>query len=107
MAFDKILERAIRIRRGYCKGIWRCAVLATAIEVIEMTPMIDEYRENATLHGRFTRAGESDKANTAHDRLMSLLHELVAANEDAKLLSLYTDDDPWVQLWAATHTLEV
>lgn len=72
-----------------------------------MNILIDEYRTVAGDHGRHTQEGDHKKANAAHDRLAEILKALVSANDDDQLFSLYDDADPHVQLWAATHTLEL
>jgi hypothetical protein len=75
--------------------------------VIIMSNLIKEYQTAAKDHGTWTRGGDSDKTNAAHEKMHEVLAALVAAREDGQLFTLYDDSDPWVQLWAATHTLEV
>ena len=70
-------------------------------------PELAEYRRAAQDHGKYTMSGESDLANKAYAVLRSIFLELVAKGQDATICNLYDDPDPWVQLWAATHTLEI
>jgi hypothetical protein len=72
-----------------------------------MSNHLNDYRVAAAQHGEYTRAGESDLANTAHSRLQQALLALIADGSDSQIMDLYNDSDPWVQLWAATHTLEI
>jgi hypothetical protein len=61
----------------------------------------------AVEHGRFTREGESEEGNAVFEQLTKALESLVAAGEDHLLVNLFDDADPWVQLWAATHSPEI
>ncbi|HZZ77004.1 MAG TPA: hypothetical protein VFE62_00715 [Gemmataceae bacterium] len=71
-----------------------------------MSDLID-YRTAAHEHGKHTMSGDSDLANQAFEALQSAFNRLVAAKHDAMICDLYEDPDPWVQLWAAAHTLEI
>ena len=69
--------------------------------------LIKRYIETARRHGEGTRTGDYKKANRAYDALARLLQEITAASCDEDLFELYDDDEPWVQSWAAAHTLEI
>jgi len=69
--------------------------------------MLDEYRQHAADHGLHTRQGNADASNAAYDRLQRLLIALATQGMRHELFQLYDDMDPWVQGWAAAHTLEV
>lgn len=68
---------------------------------------LTDYRTAAHDHGRYSLSGESDLANKAYAKLQSAFLALVANGQDSTICDLYDDPDPWVQLWAATHTLEI
>jgi hypothetical protein len=72
-----------------------------------MNQLIEEYREAAALHGKATAEGDSETANRAYQAAENAFKALVVAGEDGKLLELYNDPHPSVQLWAAAHTLEI
>jgi|GEM_PF-4166001 len=44
---------------------------------------------------------------TVPDTFSAPLLELVKAGEGKNLLELYSDPNPWVQSWAASHALEI
>ena len=69
--------------------------------------IISAYKAAAKLHGESTRSGNSDKANQAHDELQQLLKQITELGCDKDLQDLFNDEEAWVQLWAAVHTLEV
>ncbi len=68
--------------------------------------LITRYRNAAITHGEGTRSGDSVKTNRAYDELGVSLKKITETGNDELLFSLY-DDDIWVQIWAAAHTLEV
>jgi hypothetical protein len=68
---------------------------------------LTQYRTAAKEHGKCSLSGESDLANEAYAKLQEAFHALIAKGEDASICDLYDDPDLWVQLWAATHTLEI
>jgi len=69
--------------------------------------LLQQYKNAAVAHGEGTCGGDSAKANQAHDSLTRLLGEISATGSDPELVALFDDENEWVQLWAATHTLEV
>src|SRR4051794_29180510 len=70
-------------------------------------PWLNEYRHHAIEHGTRTREGDAEGANASYDRLHAVLVAIDGEGRERELFSLYEDDDPWVQTWAATHTLEI
>ncbi len=73
-----------------------------------MENLLQKYREAVVEHGECAyngvRPGIIDAVGRKRD---DLLQEMVAAGKDYRLLELYNDEDLWVQLSAATHTLEI
>ena len=72
-----------------------------------MDPLVDEFRRHAIDYGLFTAQGDTDgidKSNRTQQRLFLIL---VNQGKGSELLDLYNDVDPWVQLAAAAHTLEI
>lgn len=72
-----------------------------------MVSLLARYRELAELHGKHTFVGDAKKTNRTFHELHRVLAELVAEETDIFLFSLYDDEDSFVQLWAAAHTLEL
>jgi len=72
-----------------------------------MASLIEECRRYAADHRRNTQEGDSIAANAAHDQLVEGASRVIKSGQGGLLLSLFDDNDPWVQLWAATHALEV
>ncbi len=72
-----------------------------------MTSLLDEYRRHACDQGAAMLEGEGDASNSAYDRLQDALVSLIRAGRRHELFGLYDDLDPWVQSWAAAHTLEI
>lgn len=72
-----------------------------------MNDSLAKYRTNAETHGKYTLEGNSTKTNLAYDGLHNALDELISNKADKLLFSLYENSDLSVQLWAATHTLEL
>jgi hypothetical protein len=72
-----------------------------------MNARIDEYRRYAADHGRHTLDGDVDATNFAYDELQRVFVSIVRAGFASELFQLYDDRDPWVQSWAAAHSLEV
>jgi hypothetical protein len=69
--------------------------------------LIARYREWAKIHGEGTVSGDFKSANKAYKKLTAILEQLSSECCDEELFRLYLDDDPWVQNWAAVHTLEI
>lgn len=69
--------------------------------------LIDRYIELAKIHGEGTVSGDFKNANKAYKKLATLLEQLSAECLDEALFALYQHEDPWVQNWAAVHTLEI
>ncbi|ASM70975.1 MULTISPECIES: DUF2019 domain-containing protein [Roseobacteraceae] len=74
---------------------------------MSMNNLVDSYRANAELHGKFSLVGDARKTNHAYDELLKILKALISTRTDRLLFSLYEDNDLFVQLWAAAHTLEL
>jgi hypothetical protein len=72
-----------------------------------MTTLLDDYRRYAVDHGKHTLEGDADATNTAYDHLQDVFAAILKAGMGKELFPLYNDPDPWVQSWAAAHTLEV
>ena len=68
--------------------------------------LISDYRDAAIMHGDGIMSGDSKKANQAFDSLQDVLNKLTEIGEDQALLELLSDENVWVQLWAAAHSLE-
>src|ERR1700748_3508654 len=68
---------------------------------------IEDYVRYAADHGKFTLDGDAEATNTAYDRLQHIFKEIVSNGEGNQLFRLYEHNDPWVQAWAASHTLEL
>jgi len=72
-----------------------------------MPRLINEYRHHAAEHGKNTQDGNAEATNAPFDCLQAVIVEIVGESKGRELLSLYEDEDPWVQTWAATHTLKI
>lgn len=72
-----------------------------------MASLIDEYRRHAADQGRFAMKDDADASDESYGRLQAAFHSLVREGKRTELFRLYEDVDPWVQWWAAAHTLEV
>ena len=72
-----------------------------------MEETIKAYKKAAIAHGAGTVEGNSDMANHAYDELHRHLQAISESKQDHLLENLLTDDDVWVQLWSATHLLEI
>ena len=72
-----------------------------------MTSLLDEYRRHAVDQGAFMTEGDGDASNASYDRLQDAFVSLAREGKRRQLFNLYDDDDPWVQSWAAAHTLEI
>ena len=68
--------------------------------------LISDYRDAAIMHGDGTMSGDSKKANQAFNRLQDVLNKLTEIGEDKALLELFSDENVWVQLLVAAHSLE-
>jgi hypothetical protein len=69
--------------------------------------LIDEYREHAIGHGVKSCDGDFEAANRHYDLLFEIAACLVNSGRGEELLFLLDDSNRWVQLWAATHSLEI
>ena len=72
-----------------------------------MRSLLARYRELAERHGKQSFSGDAEKTNRTFDELHTVLAKMVAEEADDCLFSLYEDDDRFVQLWSAAHTLEI
>lgn len=72
-----------------------------------MTSLLDEYRRHAVDHGVHTLEGDADANNESYGRLKCAFVALVNEGKRNELFHFYDDIDPWVQWWAAAHTLEI
>jgi hypothetical protein len=72
-----------------------------------MTSILDEYRRHAFDQGAYMAEGDADASNTSYDRLQHAFRSLVRDGKRHELFRLYDDPEPWVQGWAAVHTLEI
>ena len=71
--------------------------------------LIANYRRHAAEHGAATEAGDHKEGNAHHDRLIEVVGALRrrGAEGDHALLDLLSDENPWVRIWAATHSLTI
>lgn len=69
--------------------------------------LIEKYRKLARDYAEGVRNSNPKKTNRAHDALWEVLKQIVGASCDHRLFDLYGDEEPWVQTWAAAHTLEI
>ena len=69
--------------------------------------LISEYIETARKHGEGTFSGDSVIANKAYDKLQAILIEIAKSGLDNELFTLYDYGETWIELWSATHTLEI
>lgn len=69
--------------------------------------LMARYIESARMHGEGTVSGDFKNANKAYKTLATILERLSAECLDEELFALYQHEDPWVQNWAAVHTLEI
>jgi len=67
---------------------------------------IQKYAEAASAHGQATAAGDSKRANQAHDVIAAIYRRLREDGEQRQLLPLLSSGDPAVVGWAGTHALE-
>ena len=73
-----------------------------------MDNFLQNYRAAAVEHGERTYNGvRPKKTDAAGRKLEAVFHAMVAAGQAHRLLELYNDQDLWVQVWAASHTLEI
>jgi hypothetical protein len=72
-----------------------------------MTAIVEEYRQQAVSHGKCTHEGDSIGASSAHDKLIELATTILNSSDAPSITGLLEDEDVWVQLWAATHLLEL
>ncbi len=68
--------------------------------------LISKYAAAARKHGEGTRTGDYKLANRSYNTLMTLLKEISRKSADNLLLTLFDNEDVWVQIWAAAHSLE-
>ena len=74
---------------------------------LRVSDFLGAYRRYAVEHGHNTLEGDSDATSAAHDLLQKIFVEIVEAGQGNDLFRFYDDPDPWVQSWAASHTLEI
>jgi hypothetical protein len=72
-----------------------------------MAVSLDDYRRYAVDHGKYTLQGDAEATNRGYDSLKRAFLELVDQGKARDLFRFYDDADPWVQAWAAAHTLEI
>jgi hypothetical protein len=72
-----------------------------------MEQLLTAYRQHAVDHGTNTLEGDAEATNAAYDHLQEVFLAIVEAGKGAELFQFYDDSDPWVQSWAASHTLEI
>lgn len=81
--------------------------LSSLIRVQMIEDLISDYKDTAILHGNGTMSGNKRKANQAYTRLQNILKKITEIDEDKALLDLFSDENVWVRLWAAAHSLEI
>lgn len=69
--------------------------------------MLEDYRRYAEEYGLNIRGADATATNKAFDALTDIGRRIIRAGDGRLLLSLFDDPDPWVQLCAASHALEV
>ena len=72
-----------------------------------MDSLLDQYRKHAADHGIHTRSGNAGACNKAYHKLRSVFSKIFKNGTGTLLFGFYEDPDPFVQVWAAAHTLEV
>ena len=75
---------------------------------IAMDELISEYRDAALTHRTASRAGDHEKANSAYERLASIVREVRKRSDEEKTVFLELLSDPSIEVrgWAASHALE-
>lgn len=70
--------------------------------------LIDAYRKAAAQQGKLADQGNAKAANKQYQILAKIVRLLRSRGKDdqAQLASLLNDTNPYVQLWAAAHSLE-
>lgn len=73
----------------------------------DISDLITEYINAASIHGKGTREGDRDLTKRGHDRLSRAFRELCEHGQTAQqaLLPLLEHADPAVRLWASAHAL--
>jgi hypothetical protein len=69
-------------------------------------PLVHQYAEAASAHKEATAAGDSKRANQAHDVVAAIYRRLREQGEQRQLLPLLSHDDAAVVAWAGAHALE-
>ena len=72
-----------------------------------MSTPLEEYVRWVTEYGLASDNADSVKTNKAYDRIMASYRNLQESEATAELLSLLDHSDPWVRVWAASHTLHL
>lgn len=72
-----------------------------------MTSLLQQYKVYAADHGTHTEEGDSDATNASYYLLQKTFLELIKVGKGRELVALYDDPNPWVQSWAASHSLEI
>jgi len=70
--------------------------------------LLRDYTEAAARHGGASRGGDHESANQQYEIMANLCREFRARGRDAqvRLLDLLDNPDPYVRLWASSHSLE-
>lgn len=70
--------------------------------------LIVAYKKAAALQGEYNSQGNPKKANQQYKIMAKICRALRKKGESdqLQLISLLNDQDPYVRLWAATHSLE-
>jgi hypothetical protein len=71
-------------------------------------PLLRAYAEAASEHGEATAAGDSSRANEAHDVIAAIYRDLreLGIGAQRRLLPLLDHPDAWVVAWSGAHALE-
>jgi hypothetical protein len=72
-----------------------------------MASILEQFKQHAAIHGVSTEEGNSDGANVSYELLQKVYFELMNTGNPETLLTLFDDPNPWVQLCAAGHALEI
>ena len=74
---------------------------------LDTNDLISKYKEAALAHEKATLSGNYRVANREYKTLVAIVREVVERGSSAKdtFLSLLSDQNPFVKIWAATHSL--
>lgn len=78
------------------------------IKKAEIKELIQAYSEAASIQGMATESGDYKTGNKASDLLSAIYSELRRRGNGAQsaILSLLTNDDSGIRLWAASHAMD-